>query len=557
MKRLITVLISFIGYLSLFGQSASVVVAGKMYVGGTTVRSEGPVHVYASAADTGKIDIASTNSRLQADTIIFYSNDTNDGLLLNRGAVKATAGGANPKAVILRKKFEPRIHTYFSLPFGVKKDNIYVAGTKVKLIDGENEIDWEFVVFEFDYVKRAETGSVRADVVWTEIGGVPSGTIKYDTLKRGTGYQFYYDGPASDVDFYAVSSDIAKLFDTNDKHLQYPVYKGTRGWANGDKLNGWTFVGGLNSSTFEISKDNLIYPGTVVYYQNQTNSQANEKGTWEDVILSNNERHKIGPYTPFFIHSPVDGLSDGETRYDILTFKKEGLSLISAEFRSAGDESDPVKDRLYFVLASNKDNTFDRFYLDFAEGYEESFHAVKDAIKMVNEYPTKPVVWSLRDGESLVVNGLPTADEQVVPVGFSVPEAGDYTISLDPLRLADVRNVVLVDNQANQKVDLLQYPYSFRSEKVIGDDKRFVLYINSSYTETPTKADDLFAYVKDNILTVKNLGEGNKVRVLDLTGRTVASGKASSREFSFPLSRKGVYVVNIGEKASILKVLNK
>lgn len=57
MKRLITVLISFIGYLSLFGQSASVVVAGKMYVGGTTVRSEGPVHVYASAADTGKIDI--------------------------------------------------------------------------------------------------------------------------------------------------------------------------------------------------------------------------------------------------------------------------------------------------------------------------------------------------------------------------------------------------------------------------------------------------------------------------------------------------------------------
>jgi hypothetical protein len=46
--------------------------------------------------------------------------------------------------------------------------------------------------------------------------------------------------------------------------------------------------------------------------------------------------------------------------------------------------------------------------------------------------------------------------------------------------------------------------------------------------------------------------------VLDLSGRIVASGVASSNEFSATLIQKGVYLVNVkGEKAAVLKVVNK
>ncbi|MDR2692165.1 MAG: hypothetical protein LBB73_07755 [Dysgonamonadaceae bacterium] len=574
MKRLITVLISFIGYSSLFGQGLPVVVAGKMYVG-AKVRSQGAVHVYANSSATttadekgvGKINMATGESVLQADTIIFYSNDKNDGLLLNTdAAVKATDGTTAPKAVILRKKFEPAKHTYFSLPFDVMGDSIFKAGTRIKLRNGEDN-DWQFLVYEFDYENRANSGFTSAEQVWKELGSasaIDRSEPDYQKLSKGIGYQFYLgDESFTDVDFYAVSSDIAKLFSTNDndKILSYPVYKGDANWNNLDKVSGWAFLGGLNSSTFLFSKSNLgSYDGRAVYYQYGSSSQALNPSQWKEVVLGSDETAQIGPFTPFYVHNSVDELNKGGTKSNTLMFKKAGLLLTSAQYRSSQNESGAVKDRLYFALSSGKDNTFfDRFYLDFAEDYAESFHTKKDAIKMASDYPNMPTVWSLRDGSSLVVNGLSTPNERIVPVGFSVPEAGDYTISLDPLLLTDVRNVVLVDNQTKAKVDLLQsLSYSFQSEKVTSDNERFTLYINSTYTGTPAvKAGDPFAFVKNNILTVSNLSEGDKVQVLDLTGRTVASGKASGKEFSVPLIRKGIYVVSTGGKASILKVLNK
>lgn len=575
MKRLVTVLMSFIAYASLFGQGVPVVVAGKMCVG-ATVRSQGAVHLYANSSATapidergvGKINMATEKSVLQADTIIFYSNDKNDGLLLNNigtAAVKATAGTTTPKAVIFRKKFEPTKHTYFSLPFDVKGDDIFKARTETRLRNGANS-DWQFLIYEFDYKNRANSGSISAEQVWKELGSVSAvdqSTPNYLKLNKGTGYQFYLgDKSFTDVDFHASSDDIEGLFSANDKLLSYPIYKGKDNvnWENLDEVSGWFFLGGPNFSTFQISQHYLKdYHGTAVYYQHSNNSQVLTPSQWAEIVLGSNETVQIRPFTPFFIHNPVNDLSEGQTVENTLTFLKEGLSLASVQYRSSQNESDSVKDRLYFALSSNKDYTSDRFYLNFAENYTESFHTGKDAIKMASDYPDKPTVWSLRNGSSLVVNGLSTPNEQIVSVGFSVPEAGDYTISLDPLRLTDVRNVVLVDNQTRAKVDLLQSSYSFQIEKVTSDSKRFVLYLNSSdNTGTPTvKAGDPFAFVKDNILTVRNLSEGDKIRVLDLTGRTVALGKASGREFSFPLSRKGVYVVSIGEKALILKVLNK
>jgi hypothetical protein len=569
MKQLITALIFVTSSAGLFGQSIPVVIAGKMYVNATVVRSNGAVQIYASDRDTGRVNIAAPGSKLHADTIIFYSNDTNDGLLLNAGgAVKGATGIENPKAVILRKKFERGIHTYLSLPFDVTNDDIYLARTKTKLINGENT-DWQFVVFEFNYKQRAETGSRADSIAWTEMGILSSDSIKYDGLKKGVGYQFYLREDSlpfvdsKEVDFYATPSDIAKLFDSSEKTLTYPAYGAKAIWSKDDrgKVSGWACIGGLNFSTFEISRSTLAdYQGSVIYVQDRENgeamsSQSQVPSNWKAIVLANEEAAKVGPYTPFFIQSPVEDNLVGAVEDKTLVFKNAGLSLLSVEYRSSQDESGEM-DQLYFALSSDKDNAFDRLYLNFAENYEDFFHPTKDGLKM-NSYENKPTVWSLRNEASLVVSGLPTASEGVeVQIGFSVPYAGDYTISLEPLYRSYVQHVVLVDNQTKAKVDLLQYStYSFYSEQVKSNSGRFVLYVNSAFPIIPEDEKNApFAYVKDNMLTVRNLGEGDKVQVFDLTGSTIASGKAVGREFSVPLRLRGVYIVNTG--ATILKVLN-
>jgi hypothetical protein len=55
-----------------------------------------------------------------------------------------------------------------------------------------------------------------------------------------------------------------------------------------------------------------------------------------------------------------------------------------------------------------------------------------------------------------------------------------------------------------------------------------------------------------------NLNTGDKVQILDLTGRIIASGVATSNTYSSQANQKGVYIVSVkGVKTATLKVLNK
>jgi hypothetical protein len=535
-------------------ENLAAVIAGNVHISGP-IRSQGAIHVYAATGvDTGKIEIDNSEATalLATDTVIFYSNDTSDGLLMNLntkgGGVQGLAN-ANPKKTIVRKTFASKVHTYFSLPFPVTAANIKIGSTNQQLTDGGT--DWG--VWGFDAEKRSEHENFKADV-WKEIT-YTSG------LAKAAGYQFYHVA-GGDVDFVTTSSgEITKLFDASaSKDINYTMYKNKSG-PQGEKDAGWAFIGGLNSTAYQLNGNNIGgYPGTI-WYRQTTNSQSSntQKHTeYRDFVPSDRETVNLAPYTPFYIQGEIFRVGDS---IGIFTYKPEGLSLASATFRSAGEETSPIKDQLYFALSSDKDDSYDRFYLNFTDGYTESYRAVEDAIKMSTFYSNSPTVWSLQDemNQELVVNGLPMKDERSVNIGFSVPESGDYTISLTPLHQTNVRNVVLVDNVTGQKVDLLQTPYSFNTGTVEEENNRFTVFINSSYTSTPTiNSRGVYAYIKDNLLTIKHLSDGNRVQVLDLAGRTIVLGRASGQEFSTTLNAKGTYIVTVtGEKTTVLKVLNK
>jgi len=533
------------------------VVAGKMHISGP-VYSSGAVHVFAKTAttvDTGRIDIDNTTGALlYADSIILYSNDTSDGLIKNLNTTTANGAVQGISTVIVRKTFAAGKHTYFSLPFATK--TLYKGNTSQSVgTGGRNFAAWKFNA----QVRSQYLGFTNPSLVWTEIDYAAG-------FAKGMGYQFYHVLGGA-VDFVTtVAADIRNMFASSDKSVTYTMYRTTGPNVYQEPMDaGWAFIGGVNASTFSFKQANVGgYDGGTIYYRNTTNSQSTNDqryGAYNEFVLGSDDDSEIanvGPYTPFYIQGNMSATGASDRTF---TFNSSGLVLDNVTFRSSNEEANAIKDKLYFALTSDKNNAYDRFYLNFAGNNTESYVAIEDAMKMSTNFVDRPAVWSIQDMTNigLVVNGLPMKDDREVRMGFSVPESGDYTISLNPMRQQDIRNVILADKVTGKKVDLLQIPYSFHTGTVQGETGRFSIYINSSYTPIPAiESNGLYAYVKDNLLTVKNLSEGDRVHILDLAGRIVASGKVSGNEFSVALRQKGVYVVNVsGEKSSVLKVLNK
>jgi hypothetical protein len=532
--------------------------AGNVRISGP-IRSDETVHIF-SGVDAGRVDIDNTNANaiLKTDTIIFYSDDTSDGLLrnLNTTGVQGIATSAQPARVVVRKIFSAATHTYFSLPFDVAPSSILNGNTAQAL-----DFDTEYGVWGFDAEIRSSLEGFSKSSVWKEI------IYASESIKKGMGYQFWY-GPVGVVDFVTTdATTINNLFALKNKDITFTKYRTNAGFLEQEELDaGWAFIGSLHSAAFRFLQANVggYHPLGAIYYRNTKDSRSTgtqKAGSYNEFILglddSTSKIAKMGPFTPFYIQGNIP---EGTSTLDgTFTYNSSGLLLEDITFRSSND--DVLQDLLYFVLSSDKNNSYDRFYLNFSDKYAESFRAIEDAVKMSTEYDDRPAVWSLLNATNtkLVLNGLPLKDDKAIRMGYSVPEPGSYTISLNPLHQQNIRNVVLVDNVTGNKVDLLKTPYSFNTGAVTENNARFVLHINSSYTGTPViDSDGVYAFVKDNLLTVNNLLEGERIQVLDLAGRIIVSGTATGKIFSVPLNQKGVYIVNIkGEKTTVLKVLNK
>ena len=560
-------------------------VSGNVHISGP-LRSEESVHIFS---DSGKIDIDDTynitdgHALLKTDTIIFYSSDTFDGLLRNTnisgGGVKGIAATdalqTPPTYIVVRKTFMGSKYTYFSLPFKVSPTSILKGYTNTPLpFETDNGGYW---AWGFDALVRSGALGYANPLVWRKLTGS-------DNFEKAMGYLFWFDNTGNlpefnkgVVDFITKDQTaITDLFAYSSKPVTYTMYRTTN--INNDLTQegydaGWAFFGGLNSSVFSLLQKNVGgYDGGKIYYQHKKNAQSTLTelhNNYDAFILGTDDAEletgfpakvlSVGPFTPFYIQGKISTVGTVTSQFIFKSNPESSLLLEDMTFRSSKIEG--PQDRLYFALTSDKNHSFDRFVLSFAGNNSESYIAIEDAIKMAKVFDDKPGVWSLfaETNTALVENGLPMRDNREIRMGFSTPEAGNYTFSLKALKIQNVRNVVLVDNVTGKKVDLLQDSYSFNTGVVDNNNDRFVLYINSSYTGEPSKdVQTPYVYTKDNLLTVKNLTNGDRVQVLDLSGRTIAFGTVSGKEYSTVLGQKGVYVVNIrGEKTSVMKVLNQ
>jgi len=569
MKRLFTIILSSIAYLSLWG-SVPMTIAGDVYNIGE-VKSEGAMHVKAVSSDyVGRV---ANYGNLDLDSVIFYSDSLREGLLMNKNTVSTNG------IVIVRKNFKNDIFYMMAFPFDV----VLASGIKNPLNGSTPQIggnvDDPMTIKYYDGQKRAEEGK-NVDDIWVNLPGTET------ELKKGTGYWIAvtpslaapgtYLTEGANMDF--IAKDTTGLFNTTDNkgvNLDYPHTSPP--YFLDTNSDGWNARGGLHTCNYYIDAGTVNYDRTVYF--------RDVDMTWGE-FEPNARTGTLRPYAVLFVKTDETSnlsfdLPSGLGGFQYLS--GNGVSLDIADpsivFRSAGDEithvianknvtNKPVYrtsnayDFLELQLTDSKNNVA-YSYFKFNNSYSKIFKSSEDDIKLQTTHPVKPVVWSLAQNENdvkqiLFVDCLPFGKNEVT-LGYSVVNNDNYVFSMREITNETISNAVLYDKVANKYTDLLKNDYSFSSGSVTNNEDRFLITFNdNSFTsiEPSPATSGIYAYVEDNVLNVKNLVSGDKIQVIDLTGRIIASDTVSGNTFSTTLKQKGVYIISVkGEKT--LKILNK
>ncbi|MCL1938750.1 MAG: DUF6383 domain-containing protein [Candidatus Azobacteroides sp.] len=561
MKRLIITLLSSIAFLVVVGQSNPTVVVGDMKIAANgTMKSVGAVNMKATDVQNSRM-VNNGTLNVAGGGIIFYSAPGKDGLLLTNEGATVTAP-TDSRNVKMHKVFEDNEFYYaISFPFDVNTNSITNAATGEVLsvnYDPSDGVSYKgLYIFEYDSQNRANTGLFGSN--WKNFSG--------SVLKRGTGYRILsYDAP--EVEFPAAtypSSNSDSLFAYSNKNLNGLIdYIKRDASGNPSQVGdypegrGWNYIGGLNTSAFDLRKAlDFTIDGSNEWNQAIYYMKPNE--TYVQLLLRVNDAI-ASPYVPFFVQ--VRGGDNSGNATIAAHFYKDGVTISDAvptDFRASEAANEDVICSL--TLRSDlRDDDSDDIYLVFGDKYKDEYRIQEDAVKMFSN--NEPQLWANVNSIQLFANALPRDGEgKVVNLGFSVPKAGQYTFEFAN-KLGDgqfVKKAILEDKTTGTQTDVLTKTYSFTANDASKASDRFVLYVNRSATgidavESPT----VYAYVQDGRLTVKNVANGDKIQVVDLAGRVVASGIAQSSEFSTLLNQKGVFIVNVkGEKNAVLKVLSK
>jgi len=552
MKRLFTFFLTFFVCLSLWGQGVPMTVVGDVYIDTNgKMESVGSVHLQA-ISNTQQARVENHGVLNMDSATVFYTNDKFDGLLMNKGTTTSDTA-------VVRKNFTKQVWYQMSFPFDVD-----VATGVINPVKGTPIVkDVDFYVKVYDSQKRAQTG-VQGSSIW-----VYPNPDTITVLRKGVGYLIALEStrfPAgSNIDFVAKTpGDVTQLYSNVAKTIPLTWYHNDPNKPNWKKLipdsvafaEGWNVFGGLNSSYF------LLNPGaTKTYTYSSTVYYTSDDGVWKELTtLPVGQTGTLRPYATLFVQTVENGAQS-------FVFENNGLRLTTLEgptlFRSSQQASST--DDIIGLKLINSVNPADSsvIYFRFGSAYSKDFKKVEDDFRLTTESKVSPIVWSVGsvgDGTvkyNLFVNSLPTGENEI-PLGVNFPVAGDYVFSLKEFTNTSITSAVLYDNLTKTSYDLLSEPANIDKLGAINKDDRFVLYINKVITSLDPlpSGTDIYAFAENNILTVKNLSQGDIVQVFDLTGRIVASGTVADNTFTATLNQKGVYIVNV-KGMKTLKVLNK
>ena len=250
---------------------------------------------------------------------------------------------------------------------------------------------------------------------------------------------------------------------------------------------------------------------------------------------------QIPAFTTFFIQAAQDGAI-------ALTAPTNAVPA-SIAARQYAAQQEAAKEITTGILLTGNDQT-DRTGLLIADYFTEEYEFNADLSKFENSGINLYTIGKTGKLAYMAINQA--LAEQPIPVGYSAPAEGLYTIAFDEDRYnaTDISALYLIDYDSNEKTNLLHTDYSFVTAAGT-NNQRFALQVafapeNATNIEWVGDA-TVQVGVEGNTLMLNNLPNDAAVHIFDALGRLMYHAPTVPTEMQLTLPT-GYYLVRIADK---------
>lgn len=207
----------------------------------------------------------------------------------------------------------------------------------------------------------------------------------------------------------------------------------------------------------------------------------------------------------------------------------------------------------YVALQIALDDKTDKMGITIDNTYTTEYEIGRDLEKMMN-YGTLPHMYAyVNNSQKLAFNAVPEWAAQSIIAGAYFPQAGEYTISLDPNDRPTnrVMAVWLTDMIDNVTTNLMLGDYRFYAQRA-EQKNRFMIAVELapeiSTSTFVSSTDGVYAYTQQRQMTVCGLTENSVVSVYDALGHLILQKTAMATSMTEQLPAVGMYIVKVVNK---------
>lgn len=439
-------------------------------------------------------------------------------------------------------------YRFFALPDTIKVGSIKFSNG-MPAVSGT-----DFLVMYYDGEQRTTNGGLQSN--WKPLSADSS-------IWAGNGYNIATAKAKMQELRFELEYDKVMGPDTKQVHVyDYGMNDYRAGTITPNNV-GWNLVGNPYLYIYENGTgDGLVYGKLEIaddgYIWNDTDSLRyityfNDKGR---TYLQDKVGRRLRPFKCFFVQ--VGDPANEEKGLMYVTFNKYKAHNPDRQMVLAQRTPEPSEEQYVAVQLALGDKT-DKMGITIDNAYTTEYEIGRDLEKMMN-YGTLPHVYAyVNNSQKLAFNAVPEWAAQSVIAGAYFPQAGEYTISLDPNDRPTnrVMAVWLTDMIDNVTTNLMLGDYRFYAQRA-EQKNRFMIAVELapeiSTSTLVSSADGVYAYTQQRQMTICGLAENSVVSVYDALGHLVIQRNTSDVSLAEQLPAAGMYlvkVVNAQQKATL------
>ncbi|QBZ97668.1 GEVED domain-containing protein [Flavobacterium sangjuense] len=256
--------------------------------------------------------------------------------------------------------------------------------------------------------------------------------------------------------------------------------------------------------------------------------------------LSLKPNGKIAAGQGFF----AQAFADGQIHFDNIMREPDFNSQF---FKNSNTTHSEENSRIWLNLYS--DTTFRQMLVGYVDGATNGHDRLYDGDAFTNNEIN---IYSLLDNRKLVIQGkaLPFDENDIIPLGYKITNAGNYSINIDELDgiFSGNQNVYLRDKLLTIDHNIKQSPYTFTTTAGTFDDRFELVFVSNALgTNNPSEI-NTFATISNHQIRIESSEFIKKISLYDITGKLINNyslteyKKQFSDAFNYP---NGIYIAKI------------